>query len=83
MKNKLEYRDDPNFEIPFWKDWIEADYFERQKLVGKLPILKIIEDSKKLPKEIGNKWIIQLISGYFDDLENAIHINIDLEKNKS
>jgi len=29
MKNELIYKEDSDFEIPFWKEWLEADYLEK------------------------------------------------------
>ena len=70
-----------DYEIKFWKDWLEADLLKRLKLVENLPILNEILNLK----DISNKKhiIASVINSLFEDLENAVYTKIRLEKKKS
>ena len=69
------------FEIKFWKDWLEADILERQELVRKLPIFKtcIKMKNNKLWKDAFDT----MLNGYFEDLESAVYTKIRLEEEKN
>ena len=44
MKKKEDY------EIKFWKDWLEADFLKKEELVKNLPMVKSLWDLKDLPE---------------------------------
>jgi hypothetical protein len=78
---------DSNFEIEWWNKWYEADNFEREKLVRKLPILNEMFNKIKFDKDKNiNKILIEgqynLINSYFEDLSNYMRERIRLENNK-
>jgi len=76
-----EHRD-KDFEIKFWKDWLYADFLERQKLVENLPIIKEIMNPNKMPIKIRKHIFSTLLNGFFEDLESAVYTKIDLDKKK-
>lgn len=66
------------YEIKFWKDWLEADLLKRQELVKKLPFFKmclIIKDDK-----VWKHSFTTVLNGYFEDLEAAVYKKIRLEQ---
>ncbi len=73
------------YEIKFWKDWLEADLIERERLVEKLSIVRDIEDigkMQKILKKIRKHFFVSLLNGLFEDLENAVYTKIRLESKK-
>lgn len=73
------------YEIKFWKDWLEADLIEKERLVEKLSIVRDIEDigkMQKIPKKIRKHFFVSLLNGLFEDLENAVYTKIRLESKK-
>ena len=78
LKNKN--RDDPNYEIKFWKDWLEADSLKRSDLVEKLPVFGMCLKMEKT--QMWRMAFTTLINGYFEDLESAVYTKIRLEKEK-
>ncbi|MBU2523333.1 MAG: hypothetical protein KKE23_03520 [Nanoarchaeota archaeon] len=76
MKNeKTKYRD---FEIKFWKDWIEADHLKRFELVETLPAFKMCLSMKD--NKIWRRSFALLLNSFFEDLESAVYTKIRLEK---
>lgn len=67
-----------NYEIKFWKDWLEADYLGRLKLVTKLPLFKMCLKMKN--EKIWRTAFSSLVNGYFEDLECAVYTRIRSEK---
>lgn len=69
------------YEIKFWKDWLEADMIKKHELVKKLPFFKMC-----LKMENNKMWkyaFATMLNGYFEDLESAVYTKIRLEnKNK-
>ena len=68
------------YEIEFWKDWLEADMIKKQELVEKLPFFKmclVMEDNK-----MWRHSFTTLINGYFEDLESAVYTKIRLEQKR-
>lgn len=66
------------YEIKFWKEWLEADSLKRHELVKKLPFFKtclVMKDDK-----IWKRSFVTLLNSYFEDLESAIYTKIRLEK---
>ena len=71
-----------DFEIKFWKDWLYADFLERQKLVENLPIVKEGINIDKTPIKIRKHFFATLLNSFFEDLESAVYTKIDLDKKK-
>ena len=69
-----------DFEIKFWKDWLNADPLKRLKLAKGLPILKMSLKMKnnKMQKDA----FALLLNSYFEDLESAVYTKIRLDKKK-
>ncbi len=80
MKSKNFKNDDPDYEIKFWKDWLEGDHLERLKMVNKLPIIKEIPRLSKLPKKFRDHTLSSTINGFFEDLQAAVYTKISLEQ---
>lgn len=70
------------FEIKFWKDWLEADILERQELVGKLPFIGQVQNLHKLPVKLRKQVLTTFLNGFFEDLEGAIYTKMRLEKQR-
>lgn len=68
------------FEIKFWKDWLEADMLKRGEMVEKLPLIRFLDDGQKLSKKMRLRIFAQLLNSYFEDLESAVYTKIRLEK---
>ena len=68
------------YEIKFWKDWIEGDSLKRVDLVKKLPIIKKIWDMEKLPKKYREHTFALMLNSFFEDLESAVYTKIRLKK---
>ncbi len=79
-KSASPKKQDDNYEIRFWKDWLEADLLKRQKLVEKLPFFKMCLQMKN--NKMWKHSFTTLLNGYFDDLESAVRTKVRLEKNK-
>lgn len=71
-----------NFEIKFWKDWLEGDLLEKQKLVKKLPIIKELAGINKLPEKYREQTLATLLNSFFEDLESAVYTKIRIENKK-
>jgi len=81
MSKKEECED---YEIKFWKDWLNADSLTRLKIVEKLPIVKSVWDTEKLPAKIRKHSFYLMLNSFFEDLESAVYTKIRLdEKPKS
>ena len=74
LKKKSE-----EFEIKFWKEWLEADLLKRGELIKKLPIVQ--RPLKIKDKKLAKDTIAMLLNSYFEDLESAVYTKIRL-KNK-
>ena len=68
-KRKANYRD---YEIKFWKDWLEADMLKRLNMIEKLPLFKMCLDMKDT--KMWREAFAQLINGYFEDLRDACDV---------
>ena len=74
MKNKkIE-----DYEIKFWKDWLEADILERQSLVKKLPFFKMCLEMKD--EKMWKESFTTMLNGYFEDLESAVYTKMRLKE---
>lgn len=72
-----------DYEIKFWKDWLEADNLKRLKLVENLPVVKkVFKVNKVLPKKYRAEFFAQYLNSFFEDLESAVYIKVRLEKKK-
>ena len=74
------YESDGEYEIKFWKDWLEADLLKRQELVSDLPLFKTCLKMKN--EKAWKNSFDSLINGYFEDLESAIYTKIRLKETK-
>ncbi len=70
------------FEIKWWKEWLEANTLKKQEMVGKLPIIKNICNPKEIPREMQMRYFTTLLNNYFEDLESAVYTKIRNEKKK-
>lgn len=80
MRNKNKEFGD--YEVKFWKDWLESDCLKRADLVEKLPIVKEILNMNKIPEKIRKHSFALILNSFFEDLESAIYTKIRLEKKK-
>ena len=80
MEKKI--KDFGDYEIKFWKDWLESDCLKRADLVEKLPIVKEILKMNKVPEKIRKHSFASILNGFFEDLESAVYTKIMLEKKK-
>ncbi len=69
-KNKIK----EEYEIKWWKDWLESDILKREEMVAKLPIIQSIWDLNNLPKEMKERMFAQNLNGFFEDLESAVYV---------
>ncbi|MFA4819449.1 MAG: hypothetical protein WC613_00650 [Candidatus Aenigmatarchaeota archaeon] len=77
-KSRKARKKPEEYEIKFWKDWLEADTLKRLELVKKLPLLDICLEMKN--EKIWRESFSSLINGYFEDLESAVYTKVRLEK---
>ena len=76
-------KEDEEYEIKWWKDWLEADGIKRTELVENLPIVNEILNLNKLPEEIRKHSFALMLNSFFEDLESAVYTKISLDKRKS
>lgn len=77
----MEKKED--YEIKFWKDWLESDLLKREKLVENLPMVKSVWDLKEMPENLRKRALTTMLNGFFEDLESAVYTKIRLEEAKS
>jgi len=71
------------YEIEWWKDWLEGDILKRQELVEGLPFIKGLPDLVKLEDSNVIKHVASnMLNSFFEDLENALYTKIEGEKNE-
>lgn len=70
------------YEIRWWKNWLEADCIKREEMVEKLPIVKEILSMNKIPDKIRRHSFALILNSFFEDLESAIYTRMRLEKRK-
>lgn len=73
-------RKDPDYEIVFWKDWLDGDFLKRRELVENLPLFGMCLNLKKT--KMWKDMFANLINGYFEDLEAAVYTKMRLEDKK-
>jgi len=75
-----------DYEIKFWKDWLEGDLLKREKLVKNLPFVsRVIELSKdkRIEERMKKETITMQLNAFFEDLESAVYTKIQLDKTKT
>jgi hypothetical protein len=80
MKKQKEKKEE--YEIKWWKEWLEADMLKREDLVVKLPIVKSIWNLGDLPKDMRERTFAQTLNGLFEDLQNAVYTKVRNEKKR-
>lgn len=80
MKKQKEKKEE--YEIKWWKDWLEVDLLKREDMVARLPIVKSVWNLKDLPKNIRERTLAQTLNGIFEDLQNAVYTKIRNEEKK-
>ena len=70
-----------DYEILFWKEWLEANTPKRRELVKNLSLLKEALEITKFPEEQRLEILASSLNGFFEDLESAIYTKIRLEQN--
>jgi len=68
------------YEIKWWKGWLEADSLKREEMVEKLPIVTEVLNLGKLPNEVGKHSFALMLNSFFEDLESAVYTKIRLDK---
>lgn len=71
-----------DYEIKFWKDWLEADPIKRLKLVEKLPIMKEVFTFDKISNKSREHTFAMLLNSFFEDLESAVYTKIRIDNKK-
>lgn len=79
MKNKKQKEE---YEIKWWKDWLEADTLKREEMVSKLPIIKSIWDLKNLSEDMRKRAFTMYLNGFSEDLESAVYTKVRNEHKK-
>ena len=80
MKKQKEKKEE--YEIKWWKKWLEADMLRKEELVKKLPIIQSVWGLKDLPNGMRERTFAQTLNGMFEDLENAVYTKIHNEEKK-
>lgn len=68
------------YEIKWWKKWLEADSIDRKKMVEKLPFIKEIVNSSQFPEEFRKHSFALMLNSFFEDLEAAVYTKIRNEE---
>ncbi len=76
-------KEDEEYEIKWWKDWLEADCLKREEMVENLPIIRGIGTTEKVPEKIRKHSFALMLNGFFEDLESAVYTKVRLEEEKS
>ncbi|MFH1510080.1 MAG: hypothetical protein ABIF10_00185 [Candidatus Woesearchaeota archaeon] len=71
-----------DYEIKFWKDWLEAGPLEREKMVSKLPIIKSMWKTGKIPARHREQMLTAMLNSFFEDLESAVYTKIRIDKKR-
>ena len=69
------------YEIEWWKDWIEGDMLDRLKMVEKLPFTTTVIEFAKfdMDDKMIKSSIATYLNGFFEDLESAMYVKHDKE----
>lgn len=68
----------PEYEIKWWKDWLEADCLERQGLVEKLPFFRMCLQMEN--RKMWKRMFSRMLNSYFEDLESAVYTKMARDK---
>lgn len=82
MKKKRPLID---YEIKFWKDWLDADFLKRHDMVAKLPFYGMalqLNDLSKKDEKLAKHAFTTMLNGYFEDLESAVYTKMWLDGEK-
>lgn len=84
MMKKIIKTEDEDFEIKFWKEWLEADSLEKLDMVEKLPIVTDFCNINwiKMPESLKKHSFALMLNGFFEDLEAAVYTKIRLDKKR-
>lgn len=83
MKKEEEYEEGPDYEIKWWKDWLEADVLKRGEMVEKLPFTSEVLNIHKIKdKKMEIRSVAMMLNSFFEDLESAMYTKIRLEAEK-
>ncbi len=77
MKKQKEKKEE--YEIKWWKDWLEADILKREEMVNNLPIVRTVWDLSVLSEDMKKRAFAQTLNGMFEDLKNAVYTKIHNE----
>jgi len=69
-----------DFEVEFWKKWLESDCLKRVDLIEKLPILKELLNMRNV-KEAKHSFAL-IFNSLFEDLESAVYNKIKSKKKR-
>ena len=73
------------YEIPWWKEWHEADTLERLDKVKKLnfvdTVMGIIK-IEKIDEDMKKEMIATYLNGFFEDLESYLYVKLKGEDNE-
>jgi len=83
MKKKIRIKKEKDYEIPFWREWLEADSLQRELMVKKLALFNMALQMKDT-----NMWrhsFAGFLNSSFQDLESACYtkFRLDAEKEKN
>jgi len=71
-----------DYEIKFWKEWLEGDLLKRLKLVENLLIIRDYVKINKLPEKYRKEMLANSLNSLFEDFESAVYTKISLENKK-
>ncbi|MDP1729178.1 MAG: hypothetical protein Q8L27_03185 [archaeon] len=63
--------------IKFWKKWLNADLLKREKMVGKLPIMKSFWEMENMSRKFTKQILTIMINCFFGDLEAQIYLEVN------
>ena len=75
-------KEDEEYEIKWWKDWLEADCLKREDMAENLPIVNEILNMDRVPEKVRKHFFALMLNGFFEDLESAVYTKIRLDKKK-
>lgn len=75
-------KEDEEYEIKWWKDWLEADCLKRRDMIENLPIIKDLGKIERVPEKIRKQSFALMLNSFFEDLESAVYTKVRLEEEK-
>ena len=68
-------KEDEEYEIKWWKDWLEADSLKREEMVENLPVIREIGKIDKVPEDIRkHSFALMLICNIHAECEKKYHV---------